>query len=60
MGKNTKPYDHIGSLKAKSTKELEDLLAFWNQRVGKVFVDSIARHQIGVIKSIIAERIGKA
>lgn len=58
MGNNTKPYDHDAQLNAKTTRELEELRKWWEERKGGP-ADTLAREQIALIKLKIAERIGR-
>ena len=51
------PFNNLEHLKAKSTRELSDLLLWWQAREDQgrfVVVD-----QIAIIKMLLAERIGK-
>ena len=58
-GNNSSTYDQMANLKAKSNKELNDLIAFWNDALAKRPDNKVAVNQLAIIKMLIASRIGK-
>ena len=56
MGTNSSKWDEDAHLNAKTTRELEELLKWWQAREP---IGSVAVRQIAIIKMKIAERIGK-
>lgn len=58
MGNNSSKWDNDAYLNAKTTRELEELLMWWQAEARRD--SAISREQIQLIKMKIAERIGKA
>jgi hypothetical protein len=58
-GSNSSPFNQEQNLRSKSDKELADLIQFWNRALEKNPEHKIAREQLGLIKMIRSERIGK-
>jgi hypothetical protein len=58
-GSNSSPFNQEQNLRNKSDKELADLIQFWNRALEKNPEHKIAREQLGLIKMIRSERIGK-
>jgi hypothetical protein len=58
-GSNSSPFNQEQNLRNKSNKELADIIQLWNRALEKNPEDKIAREQLGLIKMIRSERIGK-
>jgi len=58
-GSNSSPFNQEQNLRNKSDKELAELIQFWNRALEKNPEHKIAREQLGLIKMIRSERIGK-
>jgi hypothetical protein len=58
-GSNSSPFNQEQNLRSKSDKELADLIQFWNRALEKNPEHKIAREQLGLIKMIRSEQIGK-
>jgi hypothetical protein len=58
-GNNSSPFNQEQNLRSKNNNELADLIQFWNRALEKNPDHKVAREQLGLIKMIRAERIGK-
>jgi hypothetical protein len=58
-GNNSSPFNQEQNLRSKNNNELAELIQFWNRALEKNPDHKVAREQLGLIKMIRAERIGK-
>ena len=59
MGTNSTKWDNDAHLNAKTTRELEELLKWWQSPERSQHCLPLINEQIAVIKMKIAERIGR-
>lgn len=59
MAYNTKQFDKDAHYAAKTTKQLEQLVMFWNDVLSQYPDRKIANEELNLVKMKLAERIGK-
>jgi hypothetical protein len=60
MAYNTKHFDHDAHYASKSTKQLEELVKFWEVSIAHYHgIHTLGIRELAVVKMKLAERIGK-